>query len=786
MSQRFPKSYFTDTQLTKIKSQCFVVGEENEYGPPDTVKAYIETMENIYVPFHIGYKILSKKGKKPNEYKKYPPTNYEMKYSFRNEMQKAVFEESMDYLHNQGSSVLSMYCGAGKCLGKDTTVLMYDKSIKKVQDIQKGDLLMGDDNTPRKVLSICQGEEDLYRVSQGLSNNSFVINYSHILTFLYPKNNVIQQDNKMYKLEWYDIHSGFFHCMYHNNIDVLKEEQKKNSDKKVIDIPLKVYLTFSETNKKKLYGYRPLCDTYDKQNTIENFKETIEILINTIMYYIDNENTLKSLLQQDIFSIQYLENSSIFSRLYVIKQLLLNIKIGNQYILSSYYPCLEWIIRVCHSIGFEAEVKENKLHIYPTYELDETLPVCDNVYNSICIEKISRGKYYGFTLDKNHRFRLSDYLVSHNTFSAINIAHKLKVKTGILVHRKVLTKQWIDSITKFTSGNYQVVSSQTKIDKNKDFYIFSMGYVHKQWNKETKTWNAKPLGIYKHIGFLVIDEAHIACASEMVKSLFYFEPLYTLALTATPYRKDGLDKILDLYFGKDKIIRQAKSKFYVYIFQTFFKPENCRNIMGKKDWSKVIASISDNENRNNKIVKIVEFFQENNYILILTKLRRHVMTLYTMIQKQGLSVTKMCGNDQEYDTTASILISTYSKLGVGFDDTRFNCLILASDVEQVEQYAGRLREGERDRYIIDMVDDDYNCKNHLKTRKKWYASRNGIVSPFEKKFPEFFFSKKDTPKYGDGNGNSSNGNSSNGNTSNGNTRNGNSQDKIDKYVRLAK
>lgn len=55
--------------------------------------------------------------------------------------------------------------GYGKCLGKDTPVLMYDGTVKKVQDIKRGDVLMGDDSTPRNVLSTIQGQSKLHRIT---------------------------------------------------------------------------------------------------------------------------------------------------------------------------------------------------------------------------------------------------------------------------------------------------------------------------------------------------------------------------------------------------------------------------------------------------------------------------------------------------------------------------------------------------------------------------------------------------------------------------------------------
>jgi len=54
---------------------------------------------------------------------------------------------------------------SGKCCAKGTPILMYDGLVKPVESISVGDLLMGDDNSPRTVLSTSSGEGELYRVS---------------------------------------------------------------------------------------------------------------------------------------------------------------------------------------------------------------------------------------------------------------------------------------------------------------------------------------------------------------------------------------------------------------------------------------------------------------------------------------------------------------------------------------------------------------------------------------------------------------------------------------------
>ncbi|KAB7889871.1 replicative DNA helicase [Poseidonibacter ostreae] len=69
----------------------------------------------------------------------------------------------------------------GKCLAKGTKVLMFDGSLKAVEDVISGDKLMGDDSTSRKVLSIARGKEQMYWVRQNKAID-YRVNESHILS----------------------------------------------------------------------------------------------------------------------------------------------------------------------------------------------------------------------------------------------------------------------------------------------------------------------------------------------------------------------------------------------------------------------------------------------------------------------------------------------------------------------------------------------------------------------------------------------------------------------------
>jgi hypothetical protein len=70
--------------------------------------------------------------------------------------------------------------GTGKCHGINTPILMYDGSIKMVQDIIVGDIVMGDDSQPRNVLSLGRGVDDLYEVIPS-KGEKYVVNSEHIL-----------------------------------------------------------------------------------------------------------------------------------------------------------------------------------------------------------------------------------------------------------------------------------------------------------------------------------------------------------------------------------------------------------------------------------------------------------------------------------------------------------------------------------------------------------------------------------------------------------------------------
>ncbi|KAJ2559073.1 Pre-mRNA-processing-splicing factor 8 [Coemansia sp. RSA 1933] len=70
-----------------------------------------------------------------------------------------------------------------QCFARDTLVLMSDGSSRKVQDISKGDLLMGDDSTPRTVRQLVNGPNgDMYTLEiPSWASTEVVVTSNHVL-----------------------------------------------------------------------------------------------------------------------------------------------------------------------------------------------------------------------------------------------------------------------------------------------------------------------------------------------------------------------------------------------------------------------------------------------------------------------------------------------------------------------------------------------------------------------------------------------------------------------------
>jgi hypothetical protein len=128
-----------------------------------------------------------------DDVKIYKDSKFELKvpkkFKFVSELRESQIEMSQDLfnvIERDGfiNGIVHARPGAGKCHGKDTPILMYDGTIKMVQDVVNGDLIMGPDSAPRIVSGVTVGYGKLYKVIPISTGNSFVCNADHILSLV--------------------------------------------------------------------------------------------------------------------------------------------------------------------------------------------------------------------------------------------------------------------------------------------------------------------------------------------------------------------------------------------------------------------------------------------------------------------------------------------------------------------------------------------------------------------------------------------------------------------------
>jgi len=301
---------------------------------------------------------------------------------------------------------------------------------------------------------------------------------------------------------------------------------------------------------------------------------------------------------------------------------------------------------------------------------------------------------------------------------AVYLACKLKLKTLIVVNRIVLANQWMSLIESMVNpASVQFVKTKQTLDPEMDIYIINAMNVPKF-----------PPGSFKTIGTMICDEIHLLCAKSLAQLFFYVTPFYLIGLSATPHRPDGLDQLLDLYFGERKIIKPLFRNHTVYAIHTGFKPDVIYTEDGRLDWNSVLTSQSQDNDRNNTIVNIIVAL-ENRSVLVLCKRIEQGRTLVSRLEALGESVTDLLGSKREFDTEARIVIATNQKCGVGFSHNRLDALLLASDAESYFiQYLGRVfRTPDVEPIVIDLIDNHSVLKKHFRTRKKVYTDAGGTI-----------------------------------------------------------
>jgi superfamily II DNA or RNA helicase len=336
---------------------------------------------------------------------------------------------------------------------------------------------------------------------------------------------------------------------------------------------------------------------------------------------------------------------------------------------------------------------------------------------------------------------------SGKTVIACALIAMRKLPTLVLVHRKQLADQWKEQLIQLTDlSKDQIGTFEGKETKRKGLVDVGM--------LQTLARDRNTDRLLDGYGHIVIDECHHVPAVSFESVLKRIQARHFLGLTATPYRKDGLEKIITMQCGPvlhtmQETKAQALLSRQVFVRETGFRmgPEATAQPALHEIWQ---ALVSDAERLRLVASDVIAALEEERFPLVLSDRKDHLELLLaeiTTAQKHatGFLFTSDIGKRQRNRMMEEVrtirergefpfLLSTGSLIGEGFDLPELCTLVLAMPLSfkgRLVQYAGRLHresEGKHDVRIYDYVDANLGlCITMFRKRMTTYRKMGYTV-----------------------------------------------------------
>ena len=314
------------------------------------------------------------------------------------------------------------------CVAPDTPILLWNGSTTRADNINEDDILIGDDGTPRTVISLIEGESEMFEIQQTYGDN-YIVNSNHILTLKIIENFILlwNAKNNAWTLRWFDktllksmsktkICTDMSQREGYQFLSLFRDSVYYQDD--TIDITVTDYNNLSTEAKQYLKGFK--CPGVEwRHQDVDLDPYMVGMRLGHDDKYVANPTPNKSPIPQE-----YLINDR-GTRLALLAGFIAmsTYTCGNSYIEVTYRNNAEQIIYLARSLGINCINIVNVLYMSGNALVELNLksfrlvPAKHSLISDINVISVGMGKYNGWELDasSNKRFLLGDFTVTHNT-----------------------------------------------------------------------------------------------------------------------------------------------------------------------------------------------------------------------------------------------------------------------------------------------------------------------------------------------------------------------------------
>jgi superfamily II DNA or RNA helicase len=287
----------------------------------------------------------------------------------------------------------------------------------------------------------------------------------------------------------------------------------------------------------------------------------------------------------------------------------------------------------------------------------------------------------------------------------------------IVVHTRELLNQWIERIGTFLgiAANEVGVIGGGKKKIGERVTVALVQTLYKCADE-----------VAPHIGHLVVDECHRAPSRTFTEAVVAFDCKYMLGLSATPWRRDKLSRLIFWHLGDVRCRIDAADLVKsgdilpaeVVVRETDFRPWSDPTT----GYSSMLTELCEDTARTQLIAGdvVAEAAGGSGTCLVLTDRKSHCEAIRATIEAAGVHAELLTGDLCKSDRKAvverlnagavKVLVATGQLIGEGFDCRRLSTLFLATPIRfdgRVLQYLGRVLRpapGKQKARVYDYVD----------------------------------------------------------------------------------